>query len=84
MDDLVLYQGRMIPRKGFRAFIYNKEHQSRLVNSWDEFEQWVDNVTWFSSKEETSKDEPKQEIEQKKAQEPVLEQKKRGRPKAGA
>lgn len=87
MDDLVIYQGRMIPRKGFRAFIYHKDGQTKLMNSWDEFERYIDNNDWFASREDIPKEEPKamnESISEEESPVIALEPKKRGRPKAGA
>lgn len=47
----VEYLGRSVSSKGFRAFIYHKDGQQKLVNSWDEFIRLVDNNEWFASKE---------------------------------
>lgn len=87
MDDLVKYQGRMIPRKGFRAFIYHIDGQKKLMNSWDEFERHVDNKDWFSSLEEIPKlqtNAMNESISEQESPVIALETKKRGRPKAGA
>lgn len=47
----VLYLGRMIPKKGFRAYVYSVDGKSLLVNSWPEFEKQIASGVWFDSVE---------------------------------
>ena len=53
MDESeAMYMGRVIPKEGFRAFVYGKENRRRIVESWDEFMCHVETGEWFSSPEE--------------------------------
>ena len=49
MSDHVMYLGRMIPKKGFRAFVYGFNDKTKLVNSWEEFEESIHSGIWFDS-----------------------------------
>lgn len=46
----VIYLGRLIPKKGFRAFIYGFEGVEKLVESWEEYEKNIATGSWFASK----------------------------------
>jgi hypothetical protein len=53
MDDSEgMYLGRMVPKEGFRVFIYGKDDKKKVVNSWDEFVNHMATGEWFSSPEE--------------------------------
>lgn len=54
----VLYQGRWVSRKNFRAFVYNATAQ-KLSNSYQEYSELIESSLWFSTKEEV---EPKQPV----------------------
>jgi len=45
----VLYQGRKVSRDGFRVFIYGRNDQKKLVNSWDEFKIHMATGIWFAN-----------------------------------
>lgn len=47
--DEVIYNGKRIFKHQFRAFIYGVEGQSKLVNSWDEYEANLSSGVWFAS-----------------------------------
>lgn len=51
MKEHVLYQGRMVPKQGFRAFVYSFDNKSRVANSWEEYEKLVASGTWFATRE---------------------------------
>ncbi len=51
-ESQVNYQGRVVQKHGFRAFVYAKENKRKLVESWDEFINHVSTGDWFSSPEE--------------------------------
>lgn len=51
MADMVMYNGRAVPRNGFRAFVFDINLNKRLVNSYDEYEDLVSSGIWFSNKE---------------------------------
>ncbi len=50
----VLYDGRVVPEKGFRAFIYSANNQKKLVNSWQEYQAHILSGCWFSHKTDLS------------------------------
>lgn len=45
-EECVSYDGRKVPRWGFRAFIYGSNGQTRLVNSWEEYEEHIKSGIW--------------------------------------
>ena len=47
----VLYQGRWVDRKTFRAFVYNETEQ-KLANSYDEYSDLIESGLWFCSQED--------------------------------
>jgi hypothetical protein len=49
--EYVVYQGRNIPKEGFRAFVYSIDGQQKLVNSWAEYQTEIRSGLWFSKKE---------------------------------
>lgn len=49
MNEHVLYLSRMIPKEGFRAYIYNSNNDKKLVNSWDEFQSQLKTGLWFDT-----------------------------------
>jgi hypothetical protein len=49
--ETVLYDNRVVPKEGFRAFVYGMEGKIKLVNSWQEFQDSVSSGLWFSSKD---------------------------------
>ncbi len=70
-DTHVQYQDRLVPKAGFRAFIYrwNQElHkvEAKLVNSWDKYELNISTKIWLSRKEEAQNVSPKDEKPSKK------------------
>lgn len=49
-EEMVCYDNRIVPKKGFRAFIYDQNGDQKLVQSWEEFESCIQTGTWFSCK----------------------------------
>lgn len=47
-----IYQGRIVEKKNFRAFIYAPDGSQRLVESWDEFEANMQSGVWFATAED--------------------------------
>lgn len=47
-SELVQYCDRMVPKDGFRAFIYGDDGESKLVNSWLEFEVHINAGGWHA------------------------------------
>lgn len=47
--ETVLYLGQQVPKKHFRAFIYDTNNIKRLANSWDEFQKLTSTGVWFAS-----------------------------------
>lgn len=46
----VAYLGRVIPREGFRAFVYGFDNTEKCVDSWAEFEHEIASGEWFATK----------------------------------
>lgn len=63
--ETVLYDNRIIPKEGFRAFIYGFDGKTKLVNSWQEFEKEMSSGLWFASKDKV----PRREKHKKKGDE---------------
>ena len=47
-----IYLGRIVEKKNFRAFIYGKNGERKLAESWDEFEANMQTGIWFARKED--------------------------------
>lgn len=93
VKEFVTYQDREVPKDGFRVYIYHKDGQQKLVNSWDEFKRHITDEEWFSTEIEakySKQNEAYQElftIEELKEADKLsktfnFEAKKRGRKKA--
>ena len=50
MTDWVNYCGRNVPKENFRAFVYGKNEEQLLVNSWDEYLNAISSGLWFPTK----------------------------------
>jgi hypothetical protein len=50
-EEFVNYQGRSVPKKHFRVFVYN-QNGGRLVNSYEDFKAHIDSKEWFETKAE--------------------------------
>ena len=53
--ESVLYQGRLVEKDGFRAFVYSREGTTKLANSWDEFLNLIGTGLWHASLEDVEK-----------------------------
>jgi hypothetical protein len=51
----VLYDGRVVPQKGFRAWIYSFDGKTKLVESWEEFQKEISSGVWFVRKADIPK-----------------------------
>jgi hypothetical protein len=51
-DKTVLYLGRAVARRGFRAFIYASDGRQKIAESYDEFDAYIHSDEWFATKEE--------------------------------
>jgi hypothetical protein len=49
-----LYNGQVVSKANFRAYIYSPDGNQKLVNSWDEFETNMQTGLWFAKKEEAN------------------------------
>ena len=45
------YIGRLVDKKTFRAFVYDKKGEEKLANSYDEFINLTSSGVWFATKE---------------------------------
>lgn len=45
------YLGRIVDKKHFRAFIYAPNGDSKLVETWDDFEAQISTGVWFDTKD---------------------------------
>lgn len=45
--EMVNYMGKNVPKKHFRAFVYDMQSNAKLANSWDEFTKLVSSGVWF-------------------------------------
>ena len=52
MNDLVDYQGRMVDKDTFAAFVYDKDGNEQLAKSWDEYQELITTGIWLSVKPE--------------------------------
>lgn len=50
--ESVTFQGRVVPKEGFRTYIFNADMQRKLVNSWSEFQKNMATGLWFANKED--------------------------------
>lgn len=53
-DTPAIYQGKIVSKKNFRAFIYAPHGGQKLVNSWDEYEHHMETGLWFPTKEDAA------------------------------
>lgn len=54
-DAPAIYLGRIVDKKHFRTFIYSPIGDSKIVESWDEYEKHMATGLWFSTREEAIK-----------------------------
>lgn len=47
-----MYKQKAISPNGFRAYVYGREGEKKLVNSWDEFMSNIRTGNWFATKGE--------------------------------
>jgi len=50
INDYVNYRGRTVLKEGFRAFVYGKDDNKKLVNSWNEYQDAIGSGFWFADK----------------------------------
>lgn len=53
-EEQFLYLGRWVDKKGFRAFVYNKQGEQKLADSYQEFENLIASGLWFDVRQEVS------------------------------
>lgn len=53
--DSVLYQGRLVEKKEFRAFVYSREGNTKLAESWEDFLNLIATGIWYASIEDAEK-----------------------------
>lgn len=52
IGESVKYLGRMVPKDGFRVFVYAVDGAKKLMNSYEEFERHLETGLWFSVRPE--------------------------------
>ncbi len=72
---LVNYLGNMVPRDGFRAYVYSVSGDKKLVNSWSEFQSHMQTGIWFAQKQDL------REVVEEEIELPVVKPKKAARGK---
>lgn len=50
-DTPAIYNGRIVSKKNFRAFIHAPNGSKKLVDSWDEYEKHMETGLWFPDAE---------------------------------
>jgi len=53
-NSLVKYLGRMVPRPSFRAYVYAQDGSSKLVESYDAYQDAMASGVWFETIEDAS------------------------------
>ena len=48
IEDQIMYLGRWVSLKNFRAYVYNAT-TSKLANSYDEFKKLIESGLWFAT-----------------------------------
>lgn len=70
--ETVMYDGRVVPKEGFRVFIYGFDNQTKLVESWEEYKNHISSGVWFTHKnfdrQDKSLESNKQEYIEKRQQ----------------
>lgn len=61
-DEFVNYQGRKVSKDGFRVFVFKEHDATKLVNSYEEYEEALVNG-WVSTKDELPQVEPKKMVQ---------------------
>lgn len=59
----VTYLGRTICGDNFRTWMYGKNDEKKLVNSWKEYQEHINSGEWYSSKEDLEKESTPEPIE---------------------
>lgn len=57
-QEMVIYEGRSIPKKHFRAYIYKANGEQLLVNSYDEYISHLETGIWYSNVDQIKAKEP--------------------------
>lgn len=51
----ILYMGRWVDKKNFRAFVYDTKGEQKLAENYEEFNELTSSGAWFESKEAVDK-----------------------------
>lgn len=76
-----IYLGKVVPKEGFRVFIYSPTEREKLVESWDDFEAHMATGLWFATQEDCMELKDPCEISNVDEDIEEEEKKKRGRKK---
>lgn len=61
-NELFAYDGRMVPKDNFRAFVYGENGAQKLAESWVHYEGLLATGLWFEQPEQASKKADKESI----------------------
>ncbi len=64
--ECVKYCGTVVPKEGFRTFIYGANGAQKLVESWMAYEDHIASGVWFSTREEVPAQDALDEVKPKK------------------
>lgn len=54
-EEMVSYDNRLVPKKWFRVFVYDKNNNEKLANNYEEFTKLVSSGLWFVKKQTKEK-----------------------------
>ena len=49
--EMVIYNGRAVPKHNFRAFVFNTIGEKKLMDSYAEYEEHITSGVWYPTKE---------------------------------
>ncbi len=61
MSDMFNYCGRMVGKNNFRVFIYSADGSQKLVNSYAEYQRYMDTGEWYATRKDATESVSKKE-----------------------
>lgn len=52
MSEQIMYRGNLVSRDGFRVYVYGHDGVKKLVNSYEDYEFFINTGHWFDDKPE--------------------------------